>query len=289
MASPMTPDSPTDPAARADLLRRLPRDGFVPAGDAPWARDPLAAEVEAFAAAYWELAPRERRARWTDLHARGAGRPGARLVELAAGLAVTPRPTTDRYATAVAGVLRELFTLPPRARAARRRAWLAGLAGPLGLWAVAAREFAQADPATARLDPLLVHRLREGLVPVPVGPLDPDAVGPDVLAGLLWDEQRHARERTEARRRRTDRWVALGVVSFVGPFVVLIATGLKLKPPVPPPPKVAAPPPVLTPAQIDAALGRARGGTVSTLFRTLSGGAPGTGMGPVPRPAPTRR
>jgi hypothetical protein len=273
------------PAARAELLRRLPRDGFVPPDDAaPWAGGAFATEVEAFAVAFWELAPRERRARWADLRARGTGPLDARLVELEAGLDVTPRPPGDRYAAEVGRVLRELFTRPPRERAARRRAWLTGLAEPLGLWAVAARDFARADPATARLDPLLVHRLRNGFVPAPADPLDTNAVGVDVLAGLLWDEQREARERAEGRRRRTDRWIALAVVAVVGPVVLLVAAGLKVKPPAPPP-KVAAPP-ALSPAQVDAALRRARGSAVSTLFRALSGQAPATGKTPT---APTRR
>ena len=67
---------PSDPAAaRAELLRRLPGVGFVPPPewrDAAVGRgkptdETLTADVEAFVAAFWTLAPTDRRERWRSL------------------------------------------------------------------------------------------------------------------------------------------------------------------------------------------------------------------------------
>lgn len=163
-----------DPAARAALLRRLPRDGFVPPDDAaPWSRAAraaaFAAEVEAFAAAFWALAPDARRERFNALRERRYGPAAARLAELESGLDVEGTTPRGREETALTGIARELFVLRPRERARRRAAWLAGLGLERDTWEAAARAMAFADPVGARLDPPLFTRLAVHLLPLPRG------------------------------------------------------------------------------------------------------------------------
>ncbi len=104
-----------DPAARAALLRRLPRDGFVPPdAAAPWspaARAAVfAAEVEAFAVAFWGLAPDERRRRYNALRETRYGPAAARLAEFESGL-----DATGGAGRSCAALARELYITLSRA------------------------------------------------------------------------------------------------------------------------------------------------------------------------------
>src|SRR5262245_8682799 len=173
-------------AARAAFLRRLPAAGFVPppewraAARTPTGRpaagpgalpDPGAdpddggarAEVEAFAAAFWSLAPAERRARWQGLLDRHAADPplAARLRRLEPGLDLDAVPA-DGGRTRVrelAAVVQELFVLRPAERAARRRERLGELSAAPAAWVAAVRQLHAQHPAVAALDPPLVGRL----------------------------------------------------------------------------------------------------------------------------------
>ncbi|MBN9523620.1 hypothetical protein J0H58_34765 [bacterium] len=108
-------------AARTELLRRLPRDGFLPAEDAaPWSRAgrcaAFAADVEAFAAGYWAMPPAERRARFNALWNARYGPAAGRLGLLEDGLDVAG---DGRAATTHAGLVRELEVIRHQAVAAR--------------------------------------------------------------------------------------------------------------------------------------------------------------------------
>jgi hypothetical protein len=276
-----------DPPTRTQLLARLPDLGFVPPDGATpegTAAAAFTAAVENLALTFWDLAPAERRACWNALRGQNDSPAAARLADLEPGLDVTPARQTDRHAAELGRVVRELFTLPPRARAARRRDWLTTNATPFGVWAVAAAELA-ADRPTAGLDPLLIHRLRNAHVPAAVPPTDPASGGGDPLDGTLWLAQRDAQERRDARRRTSDRLIAAALALFVVPFVIVVAMGIKTCSNAPRPVAPSAPPaPQMTISkdQLEELMRRSR--TTSTTFRALSGWAPD------PPPArPTRR
>jgi hypothetical protein len=182
------PDAPPE-AARAAFLRRLAADRWVPpeaavaavnrlAGAAlPLTADaadedaaPFRAEVEAFAAGYWDLPPADRRAKWDDLSARCPDGPdAARLGQLEPGLDVAVVAHDDRLVDEIAGVVRELFVLPPRDRAVRRAGWLAENAGRFPLLAAVARRLDLARSEVAELDPRLFEWFADktSLAPVP--------------------------------------------------------------------------------------------------------------------------
>jgi hypothetical protein len=241
-----------DPAAaRAAFLRRLPAAGFVPppewraavraltgrpapgpgalpdAGDAPDDDGPRA-EVEAFAAAFWSLAPAERRARWQDLLDRCAGDPplAARLRRLEGGVdldAIPPGSGRGRVQE-LASVLQELFVLRPAERAARRRERLGGLSGPATAWAAAVRQLQVQYPAVASLDPPLIGRL---------GTLThrPTAPAPRPPAGPAWEV--------------SARWVFLGLGLLLGTLLRFSDNSTTTLPSriVPAPPRIPVPPP----------------------------------------------
>lgn len=112
------------PVDRAALLARLPVLGFVPPEDAaPWARAArsaaFAAAVEAFAAAYWSLAPADRRERYNQLWEARYGSAAARLGLLRSGLDRTRESAGDPGPTTHDELVRELAA--SRRRAAARR------------------------------------------------------------------------------------------------------------------------------------------------------------------------
>ncbi|QDU18387.1 hypothetical protein [Urbifossiella limnaea] len=183
---------------RAAFLRALPGHGFtppdgaVPTGDAV---TQFAADVRAFTAEFWAMPPAERRTRWEALSTRATGPAAAWLAELGDGLDVTPATQPESDAAAVAAVARELVTVPPRARAARRTAWLVGCAASFPRWRAAGRAACLADPALAELDARLIAALAARHPPARVA-LDP------------WVEYQN---RARARRQWADR-----VASVVG-------------------------------------------------------------------------
>ncbi len=157
---------------RATFLRALPRHGFAPpeadvaalgvALPVTPAEAALrfAAEVRRFAAEFWELAPADRAARWHDLAARATGSAAVWLRELEPGLDVVPVGHTDPGAAELAALVRELFVLPPRTRAARRNRWLMDNAPHLS--ALAAGPTHDTD---AGLEPRLFEWLAAGAAP----------------------------------------------------------------------------------------------------------------------------
>jgi hypothetical protein len=169
------PPDATPAAAAGAFLGSLPGDEFVPSPERVAAVNALAlaaapvdpdadlgpaAAVEDFAQRFWALPPAERREEWAAL---GAGvRPGPvaeRLAALRAGLDVTADPVPDAAAEEVAGVARELFVLPPRARAVRRNEWLVANAARHAELVRGAGALGHLAPAVARLDPQLMRRL----------------------------------------------------------------------------------------------------------------------------------
>ena len=180
----------TAPADTADFLRTLPRDGFVPAehdvdalaaaaGPKSAARQAtdFATDVATFAADYWTHTPAARRMWWDALSARATGPAAAWLAELEAGMAVVPVPQPDTLAAAVADLVRELVTLPPAARAARRLAWFRADDRRAPGWVAAVRTVLRTDAPLARLDWFSLN-----LVPRSVAE-DPDA--PTLLSERL--------------------------------------------------------------------------------------------------------
>lgn len=133
------PASASADEALAALLRALPDTEFLPSAERVAAANALAGtaapvgrahdvdealrdEVAGFAARFWSLAPPDRLATWAELSRRGAD--AVRLRELEPGLDVTAPPLADPAAEELAALVRELFVLPPRARAIRRNQWL---------------------------------------------------------------------------------------------------------------------------------------------------------------------
>lgn len=136
---------------RAARLRRLPAEGFVPPH--PAATDAaFAADVRAFAAAFWSLTPADRRARWKALAGCPVGAAAARLGDLEPGLGVVPVAQPDPRAAELSDLVRELFVLPPAARAARRVAWLTAADRRDAKWVAASRAVLRTDLPLARLD-----------------------------------------------------------------------------------------------------------------------------------------
>lgn len=199
---------------RAAFLRSLPAHGFAPpeadvaalGGDLPAgaAADRFAADVRAFAAEFWALAPADRRARWEALTARAAGPAAGWLRELRPALDEIPTAPADPATAELAGLVRELVVLPPRARAARRAAWLTEYAAELPLWPTAAAE--------ARLDRRLSAWLAKG-------------VAPERIDRQKWVE---IRDRWRARRRFIDRYVNPKLTSWSA-VLILAALSLVMK------------------------------------------------------------
>ena len=145
----------------AGALRRVDAIGHDPPVLGPGAgrRERLGAELDAFASGYWELAPPERRAAWAELSRRGAD--AVRLRELETGLGVGVSALTDPIAESLAGLIRVLFVLPPRARAIRRNTLLRDHPDHVGHWRAALAVVEREAPALAALEP----RLRTALTP----------------------------------------------------------------------------------------------------------------------------
>lgn len=199
---------------RTAFLRALPRHGFVPpAADVPAdlpgddAAARSAALVAAFAAEFWSIPAAERVARWGHLKATAVGPAAARLAELRAGADVVPAVQADADAAELVALVKELVTLPPRARAARRFEWLTARAAGFPRWAAAARVVLHADPPLARLEPWLFDWLTRG-------------AAPQRIEYQTWVE---ARNRWRARQRRRRRFQSPPVW-----VVVLLLFGLSL-------------------------------------------------------------
>ncbi len=145
----------------------------------PYAAAPdaaFAADVRAFAAAFWSLPPADRRARWRELAGRPVGPAAARLADLEPGLGVAPAAQPDPRAAELADLVRELFVLPPAERAARRGAWLAVAARRDPAWAAASRAVLRTDLPLARLDERLFDWFSTGDRPAAVAAVaDADA------------------------------------------------------------------------------------------------------------------
>ncbi len=151
---------------RAAFLRALPGHGFAPpeaavaalGGELPAGAlaERFAADVRAFAAAFWSLPPAERRARWEALAARAAGPAAGWLRELRRALDERSAAPADPAAAELAALACELVVLPPRARAARRVAWLTEHAAELPRHPAA---------AAAKLDKRLAAWLTMGAAP----------------------------------------------------------------------------------------------------------------------------
>ncbi len=247
----------TAPADTAAFLRLLVRDGFVPAerdADALAAGGPksaarqaadFAAEVAAFAADYWNYAPATRRKRWADLSARAFGPAAAWLAELEAGLAIAPAPQPDTPAAAVADLARELYALPPAARAARRLTWFGADDRRAPGWVAAARTVLRTDAPLTRLEPRLFDWFSLGLVPRPTA-ADPDApalpsdhLGPPVYADPTRPAPQPARAFHEPAMGSGCGWsVGLFVVVAILRFLFLGGgSNSAPKPPAPPRPE----------------------------------------------------
>ncbi len=202
-------------AATTAFLRELARHGFVPPetdvppelpGTAAAARS--AALVAVFAAEFWSLPADERVARWGDLKATAVGPAAVRLAELRAGTCVEPVPQADAGAAELAALVKELVTLPPRARAARRFDWLTARAADVRRWRAASRTVLRTDLSLAALEPRLFEWLAVGAVPARVAGR-PDRGGDGVGIGRLG-------------RRRLAFWSFLFGVAV---FLVLVANG----------------------------------------------------------------
>jgi len=172
---------------RADFLRNLPAadfcppEGHVAALGLPATADALTRRaedtrcaVDDFADRYWSLDPDDRQAEWKRLSTRPADAPTmAFLTHLKGGLAVGPAPATpdDPALTDLGAITRELFTLRPRPRSARRVAWLDTREASVN-WPEAIGRLWATDSAAAELDPPLVSFLDdESAPPTSVGPL----------------------------------------------------------------------------------------------------------------------
>lgn len=109
----------TDAPARAALLRRLPADGFVPAEDAtPWSTAArcaaFAADVEAFAAAFWSLTPADRRVRFNTLWNARYGLAATRLGEIEHGLDYPRTTARGGSPSTIQELVRELAAIRAR-------------------------------------------------------------------------------------------------------------------------------------------------------------------------------
>jgi len=246
--------------ATAAFLRALSDDEFLPSAErvaavnalagasVPVGQDPeverrLCAELDAFAAGYWALAPVDRLVAWADLSRRGAD--AARLRELEPGLDVAAPALDDPPAEALAGLIRTLFALPARARAVRRNAWLLDQAARVEKWQVALAVVQRAAPALVALEP----RLRAALVPgFPLAVLVEGALAAPVsipATGTIEAAVSGNRSRPQATQPRStgSGWLGFtigGVPIFalivIGKILILVGNPSKTPNPTPPKP-----------------------------------------------------
>jgi hypothetical protein len=284
-------DPGADPAAvRTAFLRGLPMDGFAPAETAvaavnalagtalpvgPQTADPrhaaAAADMDEFAAAFWDLPPADRRDRWADLGPRVA-RPADRAfhAHLEPGLSVTVEPLPEPPVEALAAAVRSLFPMRPRHRAVRRAEWLAAHISDTD-WAVAARRFTTVAPTLAELEPTLIGVLNRAGPPLRASV---PAVDPTILAALnqaksalrhlkeLLRREQQAQPQPEVPKDKTGCGGCVQMVVIAFGIRVIIAlfqsdrpTPVHVHPPLPPArvaPAPAAPPFGLTPEQMKA-------------------------------------
>lgn len=183
----VSPDASPD-EVRAAWLRRLAEDDFVPSSDsrqalevflqrhpeggwlaradeaaAQWEEEQLRAEVEAFAAEFWNLSVEERRQRWENLAERCAFAPAlrVRMDQLGTGLdIVAPLPRNDARVSELVEHVRELFVLRPGPRARLRQSLLAQMRNKWSEWRTAAHRLRHAAPAFDELGIDLLGKLR---------------------------------------------------------------------------------------------------------------------------------
>lgn len=174
--------------ARAALLERLPEEDFVPPPELPEAvavlcerrfasasrapvyaqflldqEEDLRAEVEDFAARFFEIPLTQRRSQWQELTTRcqTSLRLRARLSALAPGLAIDPArissedPLVQKLGEQVCG----LFLLRPAERATQRLDLLRPIQSDVTTWQNAARRLQKAYPQVAALQAEFVSEL----------------------------------------------------------------------------------------------------------------------------------
>jgi hypothetical protein len=156
--------------AGAAFLRTLPGDDFAPPAErvaaanalagtaAPIGRDAeierlLRDEVAALGARFWSLAPVDRLLAWSELSRLKAAPEHLRSLE--PGLDVVVPELSDPAAGELAALIRELFVMPPRARAIRRNTWLLERAAEADKWRAAHATLQRDAPALAALEPEL--------------------------------------------------------------------------------------------------------------------------------------
>ncbi|OWK47294.1 hypothetical protein [Fimbriiglobus ruber] len=121
--------------------------------------DQFRADVDGFAAAYWDLSPGERWARWLDLTTRTPNAMASdRLEQLKDGLDVEATSDENPAVEELARLVRGLYVLHPRARAVARAEWVAERAGAEE-WRAAARCCGETHPPIVALDPVLFDQL----------------------------------------------------------------------------------------------------------------------------------
>lgn len=239
-------------AVRAAFLKQLAESDFVPPEDVPAAvnrltreRLPLsadgrqeaaryeAADLDAFVATFWQLAPADRTRAWAalDIH---CSDPDVRetLARLKPGLSVPVVRHENWPADKMAAFVRDTFLLPPRERGVRRMAWLADQAfSPAQADRV--RYLHERDAGTAGLDPQLMH----DLLHPPAGPLAVLALPQEQLERIAAQDERAARkaERKAAKQPAEGGWKFSWHYLWVIALVVQVIKGVSSNSPSKPP------------------------------------------------------
>lgn len=153
-ASDFVPSGETIAAVNALAVRTVPPD---PDSDGEIG---LPEEVEEFVRQFWSLEAAERGARWAALAGRPAdARSAARLEALKLAIGLDAPPPTDPLDAEIVALARELFLLPPGARAVRRNDWLLANVARHGDLCRAAVVLRKRSPTVGELDPVLFERL----------------------------------------------------------------------------------------------------------------------------------
>src|SRR5262249_4626161 len=141
------------------------------------------------------------------------------------------REHSDERVAGLGTLIRELFVLRPRPRAIRRAVWLAEHGTKDG-WLKATKKLSKFDPATTRLDPALLERLRwrasklsvAGLTEyqpggAPQGPMDPGLPPAPIRAA----DATGAGAKAAARRQKdTEKKAALWVSGAVAIAILVM-------------------------------------------------------------------
>jgi len=170
-----------DGTARAAFLRSLPSNSFLPSEEAVAALHYLeqvalplgsesydavarfeAADFDAFRMEYWQLPAPQRRSQWKKLFSNAThADTRAALESLDAGLDVDAVPWSNDRTAELAGLVREWYLLPPRARSVGGSAWLS-IHGLDVAWIEAANALQEEHPALASLAAGFLETLRRG-------------------------------------------------------------------------------------------------------------------------------